>query len=196
MSFQLTENLCRKLIFCKTCNVECCNEEDEKSVSNNDDESMTNDNNIEMFFSFDYNYILSHDRIVSPFFDMDDIGKFTTDIDGLCIYINDKGAEHIGERKRNIKFTLIWTHNLFNDDVVNIMNIWQDALKHKCSVIFKERRLHHNRFAYLIYEVYPIFSENGFKGMKGIIMRVTKPIWQKFDTKKYIKILNENKSNI
>jgi hypothetical protein len=73
------------------------------------------------------------------------------------------------------------------------MHIWQDALKHKYPFIFKERRLHNNRFAYLIYEVYPIFLENGFKGMKGIIMRVTKPIWQKFEPKKYIKSLDEER---
>jgi hypothetical protein len=194
MSFQLTENICRKIVFCRSCNVACCsNEEDEKKEhSINSENSNTDINNIEMYFNFEYKYVLSHDRAISAFFDMDDIGKFTTDIDGLCIYINDKGAEHIGEKKKNIKFTLIWTHNLFNDDVVNIMHIWQDALKHKYPFIFKERRLHNNKFAYLIYEVYPIFSENGFKGMKGIIMRVTKPIWQKFEPKKYIKLLNED----
>ena len=194
MSFQLTENICRKLVFCKSCNVACCNneEDDKKEHSINSENSNTDVNNIEMYFNFEYKYVLRHDRTISAFFDMDDIGKFTTDIDGLCIYINDKWAEHIGEKKKNIKFTLIWTHNLFNDDVVNIMHIWQDALKHKYPFIFKERRLHNNKFAYLLYEVYPIFSENGFKGMKGIIMRVTKPIWQKFEPKKYIKLLNED----
>jgi hypothetical protein len=145
----------------------------------------------ESCFSFERPYVLNTYPLTSDFYDVDDIGKFLTDIDGFCLYINDKGAEHIGESRKKIKFSLMWSYNLFSDDIINAIHEWQECLDHEKVLIYKERRIVQNKFVHLIIEAYPIISRKRFKGMKGIIMRVTKPVWHKFDVKVAKKILIE-----
>lgn len=204
MVISVVENICKKLIFCKECNVECCNkdanvnmEDDDISVSFRDHEheySISNTltvDNLENCFNFDSIYVLSIYPVTSAFFDMDDIGKFVTDLDGICLYINVKGAEHIGEQRKKIRFSLMWSHNVYNEDIIEVMHEWQNALEKEIPIVFKERRVKNNQIAHLIIEAHPVFSRNRFKGMKGIIMRVTKPVWNKCDVKKCMHLINE-----
>jgi hypothetical protein len=197
MVFSILESICQKLVLCRKCNVACCNDYDESATHSkvvpyidpdlrSPQVAITSPGS---FINFERDYVLSKYQITSDFYDINDIGQFLTDIDGFCIHINEKGAEHIGEPRIKIKFSLMWAFNLCSDDVIDVIREWQESLDNESILIYKERRIVDSRFVYLLVEAYPVFSKKRFKGMKGIMMRVTKPVWNKFDPKVAKKIL-------
>lgn len=192
MVFSIIGNICKTLVLCKKCNFSCCiNYEDSKTQSNMEESNKSLNTGCypESCINFERDYLLNTYPITADFYDINDIGQFITDIDGLCIHINKKGAEHIGELHKKMFFSPIWSHNLCSDDVINIIKKWQESLDNEKILIYKERRIVKNKFVYILVEAYPIFSKGRFKGMKGIMMRVTKPVWYKFDEKKATKLL-------
>ena len=196
MVFSIIGNICKTLVLCKKCNFSCCmNYEDSKTEINMED-SMESRNikkatgrYQESCINFDRDYVLSSYPRTKDFYDINDIGQFLTDIDGLCIHINNKGAEHIGEPRIKIIFSQIWAQNVYSDDIIEVIKEWEETLDQEKLLIYKERRIVKNKFVYLLVEAYPVFSKNRFKGMKGIIMRVTKPVWNKLDISKIKKQL-------
>jgi hypothetical protein len=192
MTFNLIQSICDTLVFCKKCNLICCNEY-EPTVNNN----MGCDIG---YFNFERKYILSTYRLTKNLFDFDDVGKIITDIDGLCIYIDQKASEHIGETCSKIRFSPIWYHNLYSQDNTSILDKWQSALEEEKFLLYKEQRVfitndNKKENVYLLGEFYPIFSKNRFKGMKGIIMRVTKSIWRKFHVNDVLNAINVNEDS-
>lgn len=184
----IIEKICDKLVIFKWLNISCCN----KAEESKSDKQY----NIDNFYNFDGDFILAKHPHTADFFDLSDLGKFVVDIDGFCLYLNDKISEMFGEKKDKIKYNLIYAFNLFRDEMEDIINIWVDALKNKKPLLYKERRVSNGKIIYLIIEAYQYYSRNGCLGMRGIAVRVTKQVWNKFDVKKinreYLKY-NESK---
>jgi PAS domain-containing protein len=185
MSFSILEKIADSLTFCKQCSLSCCNTNNVDSgikVERKDRHySMTNVIDREALFNFDRDYEVRRNSITETFCEEDvDIGKFITDIDGMCIYINEKGAEHLGKNVDDIRYSLIWTHNLYNEDAFNVSRLWTIALEEEAPILYTERRIIKYNIVYLIIEAYPEFSGNRCKGMRGIIIRTIKPVWFNF----------------
>jgi hypothetical protein len=204
MVVSVFENICKKLTLWKRCSISCCNNYEESKTEEHTHvraiEAALPISRIDIVdpiscINFEREYVLNTCMITADFYDINDIGQFLTDIDGFCIHINEKGTEHIGERRTKIQFSLMWAFNLYSDDVMDVIREWQESLDHEKVLIYKERRIINNRFVYLIIEAYPIFSKGRFKGMKGIMMRVTKPVWNKFDSKSAKKTLIQMELN-
>lgn len=105
MSFSILDKIAEKLTFCKRCSLVCCvNYGDvEKSESIRSRHNIHRDSissiDADEFFNFNKSYRLFTNTITADFYVNEDLGKFITDIDGYCIYINETGAEHIGESR-------------------------------------------------------------------------------------------------
>jgi hypothetical protein len=136
--------------------------------------------NIDELFNYEQQYNILENPITKDFYEEEDLGKFMTDIDGYCLYINEKGAEHIGENQSNLHYGIFWLQNLFNEDFKKVSDIWNNSLANEVALIYTERRIVDNHIRYLIVEAYPVFSGIRCKGLKGIILRTTKPIWKRF----------------
>lgn len=187
MSFSILEKIAEQLTFCKKCSFMCCvNYGDiEKSVScksncNMRKKSVSSIGYSDEFFDSKRPYILLSNQLTADFYVNEDLGKFMTDIDGYCIYINEIGAEHIGESVNSLRYGIMWSQNVFNEDFKKVADKWHVALEHETPLIYTERRIVENHIRYLIIEAYPVFSGARCKGLKGIIMRITKPVWVKF----------------
>ena len=203
MSFSILNSIAEKLTFCKKCSMVCCvkvgNTEDSISVdshirhshnarhSNNSrfihrklERSQTLLSDVDELFNNDQKYDILENPITAEFYEEEDLGKFMTDIDGYCLYINEKGAEHIGEIQSNLHYGIFWLQNLFNEDFKKVSDIWRNSLTNEVALIYTERRIVDNHIRYLIVEAYPVFSGTRCKGLKGIILRTTKPIWKRF----------------
>lgn len=140
--------------------------------------------------TFRDNYILQMYNISAPFFDMHEIGKFITDIDGMCIYISKMGCYHIGKLYRDVIYKTYWADNIYSGDIVNVVEQWQIGLDEATPFIYKERRMIKGKVAYLLIEVHPTYARNKVKNMQGIIMRVPKKIWNKFDVDEASKLFS------
>ncbi len=181
MSFYILGELCKRIVICKGFTISCCNEQNNELYFN----ELINPENI---YRFD-DYTLMRNSVTSGFCDEEDIGKFITDIDGICTMLNTKTIEMIGETKR-ITSEPIWSFNLISEDLEGTIAIWKSCSSKETQFIHKERRMLEKGLAHLIVEAHPIFSldRSRFKGFRGIIIRVPKSLWYKLDTN----IMSEN----
>jgi len=188
MSFSILEKIADSLTFCRQCSLSCCNTTSvdpgikvDRRSKRPTHYSMTNVLDREALFNFDRDYEVKRHPITETFCEEDvDVGKFITDIDGMCIYINEKGAEHLGKAIDEVRYSLIWTHNLFNEDAFAVSRLWTLALEEERPILYTERRIVKYSIVYLVIEAYPEFSGNRCKGMRGIIVRTIKPVWFNF----------------
>lgn len=171
----IMDSICNKLVIFKRLNVSCCNKIEESKVSIDD---FTDG-----FYDFDCEseFILRSHNLISSFYDRQDIGKFVTNIDGICVYANDKVSEMFGAKKNMILYHHIYSININTNDFTNTVKAWQTALVEKRPLLYKERRSHGSaNTVYLIVEAHPYYSDNGWLGMHGVFVRVTKQVWNKF----------------
>ncbi len=178
-SISVLDSICNKLVIFKRLSVTCCNRVDNST-------NVELEHWIDDFYNFDCdsNYILKSHGLISSFFDEQDIGKIVTDIDGVCMHINKNIPTMLGTAKKNILYHHMCSVNVNTYDYSDVNAKWQTALKNQSRLIYKERRTHGSGdTVYLIVEVHPYYSNNGngFMGMHGVLVRVTKQVWRQFN---------------
>jgi hypothetical protein len=162
--------------------ISCCKKSTFICYINNDsiENSNCNSDSNEIIFTFNEDYILKSHNLTKNLYDNENIGKFVTDADGLTIYASKNICKFVGEDIHTIKFGLLMTNNLLKADILDVVKSWNNDLLTQTSHMGKQRYYINNEIKYILIEAYPLFTRGIFKGMKGIMLKVPKKIWEQF----------------
>lgn len=175
-----------KVICCKDSKsviyLSCCGNV-ENSINNNKTEL---DNNV-IGLLCNGEYILKTHKLTKNLYENNNIAKFKIDADGMISFLTSNIESLIGVKpnKLNLGFT---TDNMLKEDFIPILQQWINCIQREIPHISKQRYFK-NDLIYIIIESYPIHTRGIFKGMEGIIMKVSKKIWDQFE----LNIVNKEK---
>lgn len=129
--------------------------------------------------------LISENNDLAVFYNIpDNIGRYMNNNTGAVIKVNEACCRLVGATFSDIVSPsgFGWSSRLHRNDASYIWERWQNCVRNQ-HIFFEKYRFVHsdNEIIYVVAEAYPLFSRTGiFEGMYGIIVSISKTVWDVF----------------